>query len=327
MAKLLHQTLLNVLKTASEKLDAESIALPAISSGIYGIPIDLCASVYHNAIKEFSAVISKQNKLMDIRIVINAEDAVGSFILEFAEAEVSTSSSQTYSEERSRKQGFFPSSPQPSWVFAENLYYNQAAFDSMKLTGIKTDKANVATVAKESKNCKLCMKTGVVVMTMNSCQDTLCKTCFDSHFENGSHCPVCNRIVLLQRGHQPKGKMETYFENDQHLPGYTTDGTVVVKFDIPEGTQTNVNPNRGKPYTGVSMVSYLPSNEEGRLVLDMLKKAFDLGLLFTINTSNCVVPNDVHFKTSRTGGPVVHGYPDPNYLHRVKEELTAKGLQ
>ncbi|XP_070575651.1 uncharacterized protein [Ptychodera flava] len=93
------------------------------------------------------------------------------------------------------------------------------------------------------------------------------------------------------------------------------------------------HPNPGKPYTGTMRRAYLPNNPEGRDVLDLLEKAFNKRLLFTIGTSHttgqtdCVVWNDVHHKTSRTGGPTSYGYPDSDYLRRVKDELAAKGIK
>ncbi|KAJ8258979.1 hypothetical protein COCON_G00179910 [Conger conger] len=80
-------------------------------------------------------------------------------------------------------------------------------------------------------------------------------------------------------------------------------------------------------------VAYLPDNTEGNEVLKLLKTAFDQKLIFTVGTStttgssNTVTWNDIHHKTSRYGGPQGFGYPDPDYLKRVKEELKAKGIE
>lgn len=103
-------------------------------------------------------------------------------------------------------------------------------------------------------------------------------------------------------------------------------------------------------------MAYLPANEKGTTVLRMLERAFKQGLTFTIGFSrttgrnNVVTWNDIHHKTRTTGGPeryskyetksikmmclvYVHfhfpdrfGYPDPDYLERVREELEAKGI-
>jgi len=48
----LSSAIINSLKTA-EKLGAESISLPAISSGIFGFPKDKCADVFFEALKNY----------------------------------------------------------------------------------------------------------------------------------------------------------------------------------------------------------------------------------------------------------------------------------
>ncbi|XP_077983238.1 uncharacterized protein LOC144438081 [Glandiceps talaboti] len=85
VAQELEETLLRVLEIAHQD-NARSIAFPAISSGVYGMPVDLCARVFYNAVAIFSER-HLSTRLQDIRIVINEEHAVGTFILEFFNAE------------------------------------------------------------------------------------------------------------------------------------------------------------------------------------------------------------------------------------------------
>uniref|UniRef100_F6SQA2 E3 ubiquitin-protein ligase n=1 Tax=Ciona intestinalis TaxID=7719 RepID=F6SQA2_CIOIN len=81
------------------------------------------------------------------------------------------------------------------------------------------------------------------------------------------------------------------------------------------------------------MTAYLPDNGEGREVLRLLKKAFFARLIFTIGRSvttgldNQIIWNGIHHKTNTHGGAMGLGYPDPDYLNRVKDELRAKGIQ
>jgi putative ATPase len=51
--ELLHSTVLNTLIMAN-KLKCKSIAIPAISSGIYGFPKPLCAKTFFEAIEDFA---------------------------------------------------------------------------------------------------------------------------------------------------------------------------------------------------------------------------------------------------------------------------------
>ncbi|XP_006814161.1 uncharacterized protein LOC102807641 [Saccoglossus kowalevskii] len=80
----LYKLLLDVFEYAADVLKAKSISIPAISSGIYGMPLDLCAHTFHRAVEAFSN--SDDTGLTEIRIVNIDADAVGAFILEFCGA-------------------------------------------------------------------------------------------------------------------------------------------------------------------------------------------------------------------------------------------------
>ncbi|XP_041529181.1 E3 ubiquitin-protein ligase DTX3L isoform X2 [Microtus oregoni] len=136
----------------------------------------------------------------------------------------------------------------------------------------------------------------------------------------------------IQKGNQPKGVM-TFSTSRRSLPGYADCGTIEIQYIIESGIQTDEHPNPGKPYIGTQRTAYLPDNQEGRHVLDLLQKAFKNRLIFTVGDSrvsgmsDVVTWNDIHHKTNMFGGPGNFGYPDPHYLTRVKEELKAKGIE
>ncbi|KAG9260452.1 hypothetical protein AMEX_G26717 [Astyanax mexicanus] len=133
-------------------------------------------------------------------------------------------------------------------------------------------------------------------------------------------------------GNQPEGEMK-YSTLRYDLPGYPRCGTIEIIYDIPSGILTDEHPNPGHPYSGITCRAYLPDSPEGRQVLHLLIRAFDQRLIFTVGTStttgaqNTVIWNDIHHKTNTTGGPEGNGYPDSNYMKRVKEELKAKGIE
>ena len=62
-------------------------------------------------------------------------------------------------------------------------------------------------------------------------------------------------------------------------------------------------------------MAYLPDCPEGNKVLTLFRKAFDQRLTFTIGTSmttgrpNVITWNDIHHKTSCTGGPQLWDTP------------------
>ncbi|KAJ7374750.1 E3 ubiquitin-protein ligase dtx3l [Desmophyllum pertusum] len=92
------------------------------------------------------------------------------------------------------------------------------------------------------------------------------------------------------------------------------------------------HPNPGQPYSGLFCTAYLPDNSAGQELLNLLRRAFDARLIFTIGKchatgeENRIVWNGIELKTSRSGGPANRGYPDPSYLDRVKSQLTEKGI-
>ena len=85
-------------------------------------------------------------------------------------------------------------------------------------------------------------------------------------------------------------------------------GTIVIDYDLPSGLQGPEHPNPGQSYHGTSRTAYLPNNREGQEVLQLLRRAFDARLVFTVGTSNTtglsnqVIWNDIHHKTNRFGG-------------------------
>lgn len=69
------------------------------------------------------------------------------------------------------------------------------------------------------------------------------------------------------------------------------------------------HPNPGKPYGSTSRTAYLPNNKEGQEILQLLQRAFNQKLIFTVGQSHTtgaqgvITWNDIHHKTSKTGGP------------------------
>lgn len=74
-------------------------------------------------------------------------------------------------------------------------------------------------------------------------------------------------------------------------------------------TKQSSHPNPGQPYGPAHRVAYLPDNEEGREILQLLKRAFRQKLIFTVGQSrttgaqNVITWNDIHHKTAMEGGP------------------------
>ncbi|XP_032389772.1 putative E3 ubiquitin-protein ligase DTX2 isoform X2 [Etheostoma spectabile] len=170
------------------------------------------------------------------------------------------------------------------------------------------------------------------------CGHTLHMLCMLAMYNNGTkdgslQCPSCKTIYGEKTGTQPKGKMEIY-SIAQSLPGHPDCGTIQIIYSIPPGLQGPEHPNPGQPYTcrGFPRFCFLPDNDKGRKVLELLKVAWMRRLIFTVGTSSTtgepdtVVWNGIHHKTEMMSNLSGHGYPDPNYLDNVLSELASQGV-
>ena len=160
--------------------------------------------------------------------------------------------------------------------------------------------------------CPICLDTFKDPKTLKKCKHKFCKSCIDQALKVNNRCPVCKAPCGTLRGNQPPGTMTSRVDPFP-LPGYEKYKTITINYTIPNGTQTAEHPNPGQMYNGAYRVAYLPDSNEGRKVLHLLRKAFDARLVFTVGTSvtsgrlNQTTWNDIHHKTSRTGGPTWYG--------------------
>ncbi|KAJ0022712.1 hypothetical protein NQD34_014846 [Periophthalmus magnuspinnatus] len=126
---------------------------------------------------------------------------------------------------------------------------------------------------------------------------------------------------------QPQGQM-TWVVLHRDLPGYPDNNTLQVNFTFPEGVQTTGHPRPGQPYPSLRLCAYLPDSHEGRKVLALMEKAYNQQLLFTVSTDvhgeDVVCSTSVPLKTQTEGGSIMNGYPDEDYLKKVRTILKEK---
>ncbi|XP_019641158.1 PREDICTED: uncharacterized protein LOC109482762 [Branchiostoma belcheri] len=281
----LYEALHNVLYYATSRLKATSIAIPAISAGIYGVPVEVCAEQLVLATLKFVHSSPGNNTLRDIRFV-NIDGQINRvFVRAFS--------------------GSLPPNP------TEPPHRSQATTDD---------------------DCPICLTNVVRPRRLRCCNNVFCYDCIEEAFQVKPVCPTCGHQHGALKGTQPAEATMDNRNSPQPLPGYNC-GTIEILYSIPDGYQQENHPNPGMPYKGTKRMAFLPDNSEGREVLRLLKKAFDNRLVFTVGTSattgetDVVIWNDIHHKTSRKGGASNYGYPDPDYLKRVTEELAAKGIR
>ncbi|KAL8572685.1 hypothetical protein ACOMHN_049814 [Nucella lapillus] len=202
-------------------------------------------------------------------------------------------------------------------------------------SGNDTDPSSAAASETEDpdKTCPICLD-DIKQAKKLACGHSFCAACVDKAMAISRRCPKCQRVFGVVMGTQPSnGTMNSAVDYRTNLAGYTSfGGTIIITYDFPPGRQEACHPNPGQHYGSTHRVAYLPNTLEGQEVLKMLQRAFDKRLVFTIGDSvttgarGVITWNDIHHKTSTYGGPSQFGYPDPNYLFRVKEELAAKGI-
>lgn len=185
----------------------------------------------------------------------------------------------------------------------------------------------------EDESCPICME---AILTTEKetlkCKHSFCRNCLMKAFNYKPVCPTCGELYGILTGIQPDGGKMNVTKTPSSLPGHEQYGTIIIQYYIPSGIQKEEHPNPGLPFEGVSRTAYLPDTLEGRRILKLLKRAFDQRLIFTVGQSttsgrnNTVTWNDIHHKTSTHGGPTHYGYPDPDYLSRVQDELRVKGI-
>ncbi|NWT07826.1 DTX3L ligase, partial [Vireo altiloquus] len=161
---------------------------------------------------------------------------------------------------------------------------------------------------EEEDMCVICRDRIKNKKTLEKCKHAFCKSCIDLAMTHKQACPVCNTVCGVLTGNQPEGKMSATTLSFS-LPGYPQCGTIKIEYFMEGGVQTSSHPDPGKLYEPTYRRAYLPDNEEGREVLQLLRKAFDQKLIFTVGPSrttgeqSAITWNDIHHKTSIEGGP------------------------
>ncbi len=179
----------------------------------------------------------------------------------------------------------------------------QICYDSFE-----TDDKNWKSLNCEHKVCAKCYK------EINITRKTMSGI---SH--NSIKCPFCQIVSGTIVGTCPDGTMKVKTLKTR-CEGYEDVGSIEIHYFINDSNGYYLN-----------RVAYLPDNDEGREILELLKIAWDRRISFTIGTSittgaeNTVVWN-IHHKTNPSGGTAFFGYPDPTYFQRVKWELDAYGI-
>ncbi|EDV20939.1 uncharacterized protein TRIADDRAFT_30995, partial [Trichoplax adhaerens] len=159
--------------------------------------------------------------------------------------------------------------------------------------------------------------------------------CVQSKTSEFLECPKCRTLHGIKTGNQPEGTMTYVVQNGMQIPGFNSTSAIVITYNFRSGIQGPQHPNPGARYhaNAFPRVAYLPNTAKGQEVLRLLQIAWARSLIFAIGRSstsgadNVIVWNDIHHKTEWQSNYSGHGYPDPDYIKRVTEELHAHGIR
>jgi deltex-like protein len=185
-------------------------------------------------------------------------------------------------------------------------------------------------VASSEERCSCCLDEYILegdeseacVVLPAPCKHKFHAACIRQMLANSGKCALCGYFFVKQIGDMPLGSTMTTSVSSSSLPGHEGCGTITIQYHIPSGSG----------WTGTNRIAYLPNSAEGQECLGLLRRAFEQRLTFTVGTSlttgqqNVAVWNGIHHKTSPVGGPTCFGYPDLDYLQRLRLELANKGI-
>lgn len=197
---------------------------------------------------------------------------------------------------------------------------------------------NISSFDDESENSGQAQPSSI--KQLNQCKHAFHASCLQAMYnsgpKNGSlQCPTCKAIHGIKLGSQPASGHMDIQHSHRSLPGHPDCGMITIVYDFRPGVQGPEHPNPGSRFSarGFPRTCFLPDNQKGKKVLELLKKAWRRRLIFTIGTSSTtgeedtVVWNEIHHKTEAFSNHMGHGYPDPNYLDNVLAELAAQGVE
>ncbi|CAH1257713.1 DTX3L [Branchiostoma lanceolatum] len=300
----LRKTCFNILTKASATLRAQSVAIPAISSGIFGMPKQKCADALLLGLQQFLKRAKSSSCTLRKIIFIDMDQETVKILADTFNNKVPSSASPSTADTSASSDGGVSRPPSDQ--------YSQTIEDSTASRKSHTDQGGTGKGLKSdgddaAGDCSICMS---VITDPKSlpCKHTFCRACIDTALSYKSQCPMCNTIVGELKGDQPPGSMTWYTSYSTRLPGYEDFGAIVISYSFWSGTQGPDHPNPGRYFSGTSRTAYLPNNDEGRELVQLLKRAFDNRLVFTIGTSvttgatDTVIWNDIHHKTNIRGG-------------------------
>lgn len=185
--------------------------------------------------------------------------------------------------------------------------------------------------------CPICLvEQDATSLSLAGCGHTYHRACLEALLRSSARtyieCPKCKRVYGERRGNMPTSGTISHTLSPAQLPGHQGAGSIEITFNFRPGVQGPEHPAPGQPYHAHNFPrrAWLPDTREGLMALHGIYLAWDQRIMFTVGTSlttgmqNTITWNDIHMKTQPSGGQ--HGYPDPNYLSNLRDDLSVRGI-
>ena len=125
-------------------------------------------------------------------------------------------------------------------------------------------------------------------------------------------CPECGRLQRDVLGTMPENGTMSYKVIPKGLPGFDNYHSIQITYNFQNGTQSPKHPSPGAPYfaIGFPKTAFLPDTEQGRTILEMLEKSFNLGHTFVVDAGGDIVWGDIPHRTEFGGDPMSEAFLD-----------------
>jgi len=136
-------------------------------------------------------------------------------------------------------------------------------------------------------------------------------------------CPDCGQVQKDNLGTMPENGTMSFKVIPKGLPGFEDYHSIQITYNFQNGTQSPKHPTPGQPFyaIGFPKTAFLPDTEQGRSVLSMLEKAFNLGHTFMVNQTGDIVWGNIPHRTEFSGENMT-----AEFLDAIMNELFKLGL-
>lgn len=295
------------------RLGTKSIAFPGAVRAFPSLKADVFANAMLHVIGHFISVTGGASSLKEISIaLVNSAQQLENTFSDALDKSLSLAGDETTLAPASVSTPTGAGFPSMSPSSVSRSGHTDSRAHSAGVVGDPAEDVTAAAKPTSSmSSCPVCFEEMAEHdMTPLPCGHKLCEECLDGVKKSGQEkCPTCQVPFGRITGDQPVDATMSSTIIKTSLPGYEGYHTIEIHYRIPAGVQTEQHRNPGKSYAGDYRVAYLPNSAKGKLLLQLLQRAFDARLIFTIGHSptrgvdDVVTWNDIHHKTSMRGGP------------------------